>query len=171
MHCVLSYPTKDCDAHLGMIKGLKKRYPQRVIGYSDHTLPGDMRSLEIATILGAEILEKHFTHDKTLPGNDHYHAMDKEDLEIFVKNIDSVLALIGESRKRVLEIEEIARRNARRSLVASRAIPAGSVISIDDLTYKRPAHGISPKLIDHVQGRKARQPIAEDDIITWDLLS
>jgi|TARA_B100001964_G_C14235438_1_gene602189 N-acetylneuraminate synthase len=171
MHCVLSYPTKDCDAHLGMIKGLKKRYPQRVIGYSDHTLPGDMKSLEIATILGAEILEKHFTHDKTLPGNDHYHAMDKEDLEIFVKNIDSVLALIGESRKRVLEIEEIARRNARRSLVASRAIPAGSVISIDDLTYKRPAHGISPKLIDHVQGRKARQPIAEDDIITWDLLS
>jgi len=171
MHCVLSYPTKDGDANLGMIKGLRKKYPDHVIGYSDHTMPGDMKSLEIATLLGAKILEKHFTHDKTLPGNDHYHAMDKTDLEKFLRNLDGILEFLGESEKRALEVEESARRNARRSLVACRSILAGSIISLDDLTWKRPAHGISPKLIDQVVGRKARNMIPEDDIITWDQLS
>ena len=171
MHCVLTYPTKDGDANLGMIKGLRNKYPDHVIGYSDHTMPGDMKSLEIATLLGAKILEKHFTHDKTLPGNDHYHAMDKTDLEKFLRNLDGILEFLGESEKRALEVEESARRNARRSLVACRSILAGSIISLDDLTWKRPAHGISPKLIDQVVGRKARNMIAEDDIITWDQLS
>ena len=64
-----------------MIESLKIEFPEYMIGYSDHTLPDDMRILELAYLLGAEILEKHFTHDKSLPGNDHYHAMDKKDLE------------------------------------------------------------------------------------------
>ena len=85
LHCILNYPTLDENANLGMIKGLKKAFPEKVIGYSDHTLPQSMKNLEIATLLGASILEKHFTHDKTLPGNDHYHAMDKVDLKIFLK--------------------------------------------------------------------------------------
>ena len=76
LHCVLNYPTMDENAALGMIPALVRHFPQHVIGYSDHTLPNDMKVLEVATLLGAQILEKHFSHDKTLPGNDHYHAMD-----------------------------------------------------------------------------------------------
>src|SRR5690606_30539176 len=91
----LNYPTEDENAHLGMIKGLVKHFPDHIIGYSDHTLPKDMRTLEIATVLGARLLEKHFTHDKTLPGNDHYHAMDKEDLKIFRANMDRVVTYTG----------------------------------------------------------------------------
>ena len=87
LHCVLNYPTPDENANLGMISSLVDAFPKNIIGYSDHTLPKDMRSCEIATLLGAKIIEKHFTHDKTLPGNDHYHAMDKEDLKIFNKNL------------------------------------------------------------------------------------
>ena len=80
LHCVLNYPTTEANANLSMISGLKDVYPDNVVGYSDHTEPSDLKILEIATLLGAEIIEKHFTHDKTLPGNDHYHAMDLDDL-------------------------------------------------------------------------------------------
>ena len=130
MHCVLNYPTINKDAHLGMIKGLKKAYPDRMIGYSDHTLPGDMKSLEVATLLGADILEKHFTHDKELPGNDHYHSMDKHDLASFLVNIESVSTLFGEQNKRALKVEETARLNARRSFVAACLINKNSTIFI-----------------------------------------
>ena len=95
LHCILNYPTEDMNANLGMILDLRKHYPQNLIGYSDHTLPKDMRSLEAAVLLGASVLEKHFTHDKTLPGNDHYHAMDKEDLKLFFRNMERDFLLMG----------------------------------------------------------------------------
>ena len=95
LHCVLNYPTLDQNANLGMIPALKKAFPDVLIGYSDHTLPKDMKTLETATLLGSLIIEKHFTHDKTLTGNDHYHAMDKEDLKIFLNKLEIQLQLLG----------------------------------------------------------------------------
>lgn len=170
LHCVLNYPTPDANATLGSIPVLAKHFSQHTIGYSDHTEPKDMRSLEVATLLGARVLEKHFTFDKTLPGNDHYHAMDKEDLKVFCANMQRIRSLIGPVAIQALEAEEPARKNARRSLVAARDIPAGAVIGRDDLTWKRPAHGISPRCIDEVLGMKARGPIAEDTVLQWRLL-
>jgi sialic acid synthase SpsE len=126
LHCVLNYPTPDENAHIGMIKGLMKQFPDHVIGYSDHTLPGERMDICYdAWLLGACIIEKHFTHDKSLPGNDHYHAMDKDDLKKFTGRIHASLNWIGETKVSALEAEEPARKNARRSLVAARAIPAG----------------------------------------------
>lgn len=167
LHCVLNYPTADENAALGMIPALKRIFPDHVIGYSDHTLPGDMHILEMATILGASILEKHFTHDKALPGNDHYHAMDKDDLAYFYKRIRKALACIGPLRVAALPEEEPARANARRSLVASRNIPAGQRITGADLTWKRPASGISPRNYEEVIGMKARRDIPEDTVLQW----
>ncbi|MCB9772160.1 MAG: N-acetylneuraminate synthase family protein [Candidatus Omnitrophica bacterium] len=169
LHCVLNYPTDDFNANLGMIAGLKKEFPQYMIGYSDHTLPKDMRTLEVATLLGAVILEKHFTHDKTLPGNDHYHAMDREDLKLLHRNLDRVFGLLGSFDIAALASEEPARKNARRSLVASRDIPKGKTIDREDLTWKRPAHGVSPKDIDIVVGKTASCDIKEDDVIKQDM--
>jgi N-acetylneuraminate synthase len=84
LHCILNYPTLDHNAHLKMIQGLKEKFPEFLVGYSDHTLPdSEMTSLFVAYMLGAVILEKHFTHDKNLTGNDHYHAMDVVDLKKF----------------------------------------------------------------------------------------
>ena len=170
LHCVLNYPTADKNANLAMIQGLQKRYPDRVIGYSDHTLPGDMRTLETAWLLGAKLLEKHFTHDKSLPGNDHYHAMDKTDLARFRKNVARISDLMGEESKRALECEAPARQHARRSLVADCSITAGTEISVEMLAWKRPAHGISPADIDIVVGMTTNCDIAEDEILTWEML-
>jgi len=171
LHCVLNYPTEDQNANLGMIKDLKKKFPDRIIGYSDHTLPKEMKMIEIATLLGAEIIEKHFTFDKSLPGNDHYHAMDYKDLKLFRENFDKVLGFIGISKKAVLKSEEISRKNARRSLVAARNIFPGEGLELKDLTWKRPAFGVSPKYIKEVVGKKAIVQINQDDIIQWNMLS
>ncbi|MDG1440683.1 MAG: N-acetylneuraminate synthase family protein [Flavobacteriales bacterium] len=170
MHCVLNYPTPDENANLGMIAGLKKEFPDNIIGYSDHTLPKEMKVCEMATILGAVIIEKHFTHDKSLPGNDHYHAMDKEDLNKFKANLETTFEILGSFKIEALDDEEKSRLNARRSLVAAKDIQKGKIIEKSDLTFKRPAHGISPKYIDEVVGKAAKVDIMEDDIIREELL-
>ncbi len=169
LHCVLNYPTPDKNANLGMIMDLKTRFPDKIIGYSDHTLPNDMKVCEIATLLGSVIIEKHFTHDKKLPGNDHYHAMDKEDLKLFRTNLERTFEILGGFKIEALTDEAPARKNARRSLVALRDISKGKIIEKEDLTFKRPAHGVSPKFIDDVVGKKALVDIKDDDVIKWDM--
>jgi len=99
LHCILNYPTQNEDANLGMIKDLQRKFPDKIIGYSDHTLPNEMKILEMANLLGAVILEKHFTHDKNLPGNDHYHAMDKNDLKRFYENLKVTHSILGDQKK------------------------------------------------------------------------
>lgn len=171
LHCILNYPTADSNANLGMIKQLKQKFPDKIIGYSDHTEPGEMKNLELAALMGASILEKHFTFDKTLSGNDHYHAMDYLDLKKFKRNFEKTIEIIGSTKRTVLKTEEISRKNARRSLVALKDIKKGSTIQKEDLTWKRPAFGISPKNIDFVIGKKALNDIFYDDIIYWKMLS
>lgn len=167
LHCVLNYPTADHNAALGMIPALARHFPTHVIGYSDHTLPADMQVCEVAVLLGARLIEKHFTFDKTLPGNDHYHAMDRDDLKHFRARMARTLSMIGPVAVDALPAEDPARKNARRSLVAARQIPAGTVISKDDLTWKRPAGGISPRHYYDVLGMTARCSIEDDTVLQW----
>ena len=169
LHCVLNYPTKNYNANLGMIKHLKKEFPNNIIGYSDHTLPQNMKICEIANLLGARVIEKHFTHDKSLKGNDHYHAMDKYDLKKFVKNINYNFEIIGKTKIELDSNQEISRQNARRSLVANKLIKKNKKIELSDLTFKRPASGISPSEIDLVIGRITKSDIEEDSIIKWNM--
>ena len=130
-----------------------------------------MKNLEVAVLLGARIIEKHFTHDKSLTGNDHYHAMDKCDLKNFRKQIDVLFELLGDQCRRPLASEEISRANARRSLVSARLIPEGKVIDNDDLTWKRPGTGIDPREYDRIIGMKASKEIEEDTILSWTLFN
>ena len=169
LHCVLNYPTSDENANLGMILDLKQKFPDKIIGYSDHTLPKDMKVCEMATLLGSVIIEKHFTHDKTLPGNDHYHAMDKNDLKTYCSNLDRTFKILGNFKVEALGEEESARINARRSLVANKNIPIGHIITKDDLTFKRPAHGVSPKYIGEIIGKIVDKNINEDDVVQWNM--
>jgi sialic acid synthase SpsE len=169
LHCVLNYPTPDDQAHLGMIDGLRRAFPDLLIGYSDHTVPGDrLSALLIADTLGARILEKHFTHDKTLPGNDHYHAMDAADLERFWVDLRQQRALLGFTRSKApLPSEACARQQARRSIVVAHDIAAGETITADKLTTKRPGTGVSPLHWDDVLGSVALRPLPSDHILRW----
>lgn len=171
MHCTLSYPTLDESANLAMIGDLQRHFPEAVPGYSDHTLPNpEMDVLVTAAMLGAVILEKHFTHDKTLPGNDHYHAMDVDDLRAFRRRWDRTRLLMGVADKRPVPAEMPARLNARRSLVAAIPIRSGEVIEQRHLTWKRPASGVSPREYRNVVGRVADTDIDADSILQWWML-
>ena len=168
MHCILNYPTEYKNANLGMIKHLEKTFPDYPIGYSDHTLPdSNMLVLTTAVLLGARVIEKHFTLDKSLKGNDHYHSMDVDDLRTFVDNLELLEKIIGKERKEPLESELSARKYARRSLVAKCFISKGTKITNGLLASKRPGIGISPKDLDKVLGVETIKDIDTDEIITW----
>ena len=169
LHCILNYPTENINANLGMIEALIKTYPENLIGYSDHTLPCEsMVSLITAVQLGAVIIEKHFTHDKSLPGNDHYHAMDVEDLKCFFSKLDDIEVLKGSiGEKRPIPSESTSRLNARRSLVLSKKIKSGEILTEDNLTYKRPGTGISPLDWDKVLGMRVSNDLEMDHILQW----
>ena len=142
-----------------------------IIGYSDHTVPDDkMLILTLAYLFGAQIIEKHFTLDKSLPGNDHYHAMDPDDITSFKNNLQLIAEASGKYYKEPLPCEENSRLYARRSLVATVPIAPGQKITYQMLTTKRPGTGVSPKFIKQVVGRRAGKQIQEDQIITWEVL-
>ena len=168
MHCILNYPTKYEDANLGMIKHIKKVFPDYLVGYSDHTLPdSSMLVLTTAVLLGAKVIEKHFTLDKSLKGNDHYHSMDPEDLRRLVDNLELLEKIIGKEIKQPLESESSARKYARRSIVAKIDISGDTIITEDMITFKRPGTGISPKFLEKVIGKKAIRDIGKDKVIEW----
>lgn len=171
LHCVLSYPTAPGDANLRIIETLKKDFPDVKVGFSDHVAPDEtMMTLAAAYMLGAEVIEKHFTLDKTLTGNDHYHAGDPEDFKKAIANFRWIDTVLGSPTKTVLDCEKIPRREARRSLVLTRSMKAGEVIRPEDLMPKRPGTGISPAYTDIVVGRKVKRDLEEDTVLEWGMV-
>ena len=168
MHCILSYPTKDEDANINMIKNLNDEFSDHIIGYSDHTMPkNNMLILTSSFINGAVVIEKHFTFNKKLKGNDHYHAMDENDLKVFQKNINQIMISRGTSKKKVIKSELKSRKFARRSLVALSDIKKNEILNIKKLSAKRPGTGISPKDINRIIGKRAKRNIKNDQILSW----
>lgn len=164
LHCVLEYPTPYEHANLSKINTLKTRYPECIIGYSDHTKPNSSYDvLRQAYCYGARIIEKHFTLDKSLKGNDHYHAMDFNDAYEILKAFDQIDCLAGEGTLRCLDTEMAARKNARRSLVAQVDIPVGTILTEEMITWKRPGTGITADKIDEIVGKTAMRLIKKDE--------
>lgn len=171
MHCVLEYPTPYEDANLNKIVTLKQAFPDCIIGYSDHTKPDiSYDVLKTAYNLGAQVVEKHYTLDKTLKGNDHYHAMDEKDAKNIIGEIQKINKIRGTYELKCLETEAKARSNARRSVVAKCNIKKGAAITEDMLTFKRPASGIPIDAIDTVIGKIAKEDIEEDTILQYVML-
>ena len=170
-HCVLSYPTDPSNANLRIIDTLKKTFPDVRVGFSDHVAPDDtMMTLATAYLLGADVIEKHFTLDKTLSGNDHYHSGDPEDFKKAIANFKWIDTVLGSREKTVLECEIVPRREARRSLVLTRDMKVGETITSEDLMPKRPGTGISPEYTEIVVGRKVVRDLEEDTILPWDMI-
>ena len=164
LHCVLNYPTDNNDANLLRIISLQNHFPQYEIGYSDHTLPdNNMTVLTTSYLLGAKYIEKHFTLDKTLEGNDHYHAMNAEDLQKFSDNLKLLEEITGSETKNYLPSEEISRLNARRSWVTKGPVKAGTVITEENIIAKRPATGISPTEV--IVGKTFTKDLPDDHIL------
>ena len=131
-----------------------------------------MTALTTSYVLGARVIEKHFTHDKTLPGNDHYHAMNSADLRVFIDNVEKIHSMIGSDQsKEPIDTEEISRLNARRSIVIDVDIRAGEALTESHLTYKRPGTGVSPVHWDSVIGRRVARDLERDHVLQWEDLA
>ncbi len=165
LHCILKYPTDPKDANLKMIQTLKRLFPKYVIGFSDHTLG---TAVPIASVgFGAQVIEKHYTVDKTLPlSADHWLSVDPIELKQLVDGSAQVKKAIGVDWARPIESEQPAFKNARRSIVSNRDIKKGEIITEDMLTAKRPGYGVPPKYIDMLIGSVAKEDIKDDTIIS-----
>ncbi len=162
LHCTSNYPARVEDCNLLAMKTMADAFDVPV-GYSDHT-PGIYVSLA-ATAMGACVIEKHFTLDRTLPGPDHRASLEPVELEEMVRGIRLVEKALGSFVKAPVESELEVRDVARRSIVAKVDIPAGTVITEDMLAFKRPGTGVSPKEVSTILGKKTRRFIKKDELI------
>jgi len=166
MHCVLNYPTEDKFANLKFIKTLKKTFPNILIGYSDHVRSDqNLTQIQVAYEMGAQIIEKHFTHNKRLKGNDHYHAMDANDLENFIKVMERKKVLSGSIKKKLTN-EYKSIKYARRAIYAKRDIQKSKKISSKDIISLRPATGgISVSKWNKIIGKKIKISLKEGNVL------
>lgn len=162
LHCTTEYPAPMVDVNLRAMVSMKAALGVEV-GYSDHT-PG----IEIpvaAVALGARVIEKHFTLDRTLPGPDHQASLEPHELKAMVDAIRNVEVALGDGVKRPSASELKNKPIARKSMVAIRAIRAGEAFSADNVGTKRPGTGISPMRWDEVMGRPAPRDFTADELI------
>ena len=168
LHCILNYPTKDDEANLNMIKCLEDEFPNYVIGLSDHTYPdGEMNVCSMSYLVGARIIEKHFTFDKSLKDNDHFHSMDIDDLVKLRSNCKKLKIILGSYKKEILQSEQISNKNARRSIILKKTITKGTTITEKEIITKRPGTGIEAIHWDKVLGKKAARDLEEDYVLDW----
>lgn len=165
MHVVSLYPTAPQYANLNAITKLKEEFPEFIIGYSDHTMTID--ACLFGAVMGAQVVEKHFTYDKNADGPDHMHSATPDEMKTLVEKIRLFEQMKGTGIKGPVAGEIVNRKNNRKSVVATRDIKAGEVFSHDNIDIKRPGFGIQPKDIGLVLGRRAKSDIGEDAIISW----
>jgi N-acetylneuraminate synthase/N,N'-diacetyllegionaminate synthase len=162
LHCTSSYPADPAEANLRAIQAMAAAF-HLPVGYSDHTLGIEVALAAVA--LGACVIEKHFTLDRNLPGPDHRASLQPDELKALVRGLRTVEAALGHGHKEPAASEANTIPVARRSIVASRDIPAGTTLTEELIVIRRPGNGLSPKMIRQLLGAitqvdlKAGQPI------------
>jgi len=169
LHCNTEYPTPMEDVNLKAMANLGKTFGVN-FGYSDHTLGIEVPIAAVA--LGATIIEKHFTLNRTLPGPDHKASLEPTELKQMVNSIRNIeMAISGNGLKEPSQSELKNKNIARKSIHFKKSIEAGTIITEDFLTALRPGNGISPMKWNEVLGRKTKENMSKFDILNWnDLL-
>lgn len=163
LQCTSTYPAKFADLNLNVLRSFRERYPQAVIGYSGHELGIAVSAAAVA--LGAKILERHFTIDRTLPGSDHAASLEPGGLQKLVRDVRALEQALGSREKRPAESEAAVRKKLGKSLVAARALRAGQALGRGDLVAKCPGTGIPPSRRDAMVGRRLRRDLAADALV------
>jgi len=165
LHCVSSYPTEAEEINLRKMLTIRRAFDV-IVGFSDHTIGATAALAAVA--LGAKVIEKHFTIDKNLPGPDHWFSSEPKELSQLVHAIRYTEKSMGEYVVKPTLKEMEMRKIARRSIVASRDIKKGELITIETLRVKRPGTGLAPKFIKYILTKKAKIDIKKNELITFD---
>ena len=163
LHCTTDYPARMEEVNLSAMTAIGREFGVK-FGYSDHTIGIEVSIAAVA--LGATIIEKHFTLDRNLPGPDHKASLEPEELRLLVQGIRNIETAMGDGTKRPMESELANKQVARKSLVASKRIQKGELLSEVNVAVKRPGSGISPMEWDSIIGTVATTDFSEDDLIT-----
>ncbi len=166
LHCVSIYPVEAEFVNLNNIKLLKKTFASQVIGYSDHTLGVDIGIASIA--LGACVVEKHVTLDKTIIGMDNQMAIEHSELKLMIEGINNVFKSLGLEFRSVSNDELVQRLKMRRSLIANEDLIEGTILSESNLAAKRPGTGISVSEYDSFIGKKLAKSVKKDSLLSSD---
>jgi len=164
LHCISFYPAPIETLNLKVIKNLHKRFKVKV-GFSDHSL--SILTGSFASLLGAEIIEKHITLSQNLVGPDHKASLEPNQFYDYVKAIRSAEKSLGDGIKKVEKIEKLTKKSMQKSLIVKINLKKGDAISYKNLTSMRPANGISPLHIDKIVGKKLKRTKNKNDVLFW----
>ncbi|MEY8213823.1 MAG: N-acetylneuraminate synthase family protein [Colwellia sp.] len=163
LHCVSTYPPVDTDVNLNNLTTLMNTYPDYPIGFSDHTIGIEIPLASVA--LGASLIEKHFTLDKNMEGWDHKVSATKDEMMAIVSGAKRINDALGSFRISATESDE-KKAEFRRSIVLTKDMKAGDIITEVDLDYKRPGTGIKPEMTGFIVGMKVNKELSFDHILT-----
>lgn len=163
LHCISIYPPEISTIHLNNILGLRKEFPNYPIGFSDHSLGTEMATAAVA--LGAALIEKHLTLDRTKIGMDNQMATEPDEMAQMVRHCENVHIALGGMERVVLPAEIEQRKKMRRSVIATRDLPAGTVLTRADLSAKRPGTGIPVERINELVGKTLMRDVKADTLI------
>jgi len=163
LQCTSTYPTDFEEIHLNVLSTFQDAFPQAVIGYSGHEL--GIAIPPVAVALGAKIIERHFTLDRTMKGGDHAASLEPQGFTKMVRDIRHIESAMGFPEKNIQTSEEPVFKKLAKSIVSTQPIHSGTIISRDMLTTKGPGTGISPTRLDEIIGKTAKSDIASDVVI------
>ena len=168
LHCVSSYPCSFESLNLRVIPELANKFSVEV-GFSDHSI--DYQAACVALTLGASIFEKHFTLDKSLPGPDHLASSTPEEFKLMVDRVKNTELILGNKNKKLQDEEESMYKISRKSVVAKLELPAGTILTEDNITMLRPGEGLSGKDYFKIIGKKLKRGLNEGEKIIWEDVS
>lgn len=164
LHCVSNYPASAAECNLRAMVTLRDRY-RRATGWSDHTEGGAITLASVA--MGAEIIEKHFTLDRAMPGPDHKASLEPSELKLLIRQIRDIEAALGNGEKIPSANERITAQVARRSVVAATDLAAGHRLTHADFAFLRPGEGLSPAEADRLVGRRLARGLQQGEYVMW----
>lgn len=168
LHCVSNYPAEPADINLRAMQTMAQAFGV-LVGFSDHTLGIEIALAAVA--LGACVIEKHFTLDRSLPGPDHQASLEPNELKAMVSGIRNITSALGDGRKQPVPSEANTAAVARKSVIARRTIPRGATLSENDLVLLRPGTGLPPMMLPYLLRRTTRVEIVQGTMIALEMLA
>ncbi|HBB6898883.1 TPA: N-acetylneuraminate synthase family protein [Legionella pneumophila] len=168
MQCTSGYPCEYNELNLRVIETYRKEFPDVVVGFSSHD--SGIASPVAGYVLGARVIEKHFTLNRTWKGTDHAFSLGPQGFRKMVRDIRRVEQALGDGIKRCYQSEEKPHYKMAKKIVAGRNLPIGHIISFEDLKFKSPADGVPPYRVNEFLGKKTLVALNEDDSVNFDVV-
>lgn len=169
LQCTAAYPVECEELDLGVITTYRERFPDVVVGLSSHY--SGIAMATAAYVLGARVVEKHFTLNRALKGTDHAFSLEPVGMRKLVRDLRRVRKALGDGEKKIYLSEQPARMKMGKKLVAARNLPAGQILTADDILMKSPGDGLPPYELDNLIGKQLTQALSADDAFSFEIVT